>query len=78
MGAQVFSTSESESAYLRDDTSNPSRVLIRQVLGAAQYEKGDDALRLRSGMARKHQNGGYAYEGSPVRLQGREWLPGPR
>jgi len=65
MGAEVFSTSPSEAAYLTDDPDDPSRALIRQVLGAvAQYERAMIALRLRSGRRRKAERGGYAY-GSP-------------
>jgi len=64
-GGRVFSTSASEGAYLEDDPGDPSRALIRQVLGAvAQYERSMIALRLRSGRQRKHDNGGFAF-GSP-------------
>ena len=48
MGAEVFSTSDAEQGYLQDDPSDPSRKLIRQVLGAvAEYERAMIRLRLR-------------------------------
>lgn len=65
MGSHVFSTSRAEDSYLTDDPDDPSRRLIRQVLGAvAEYERSMIALRLRSGRRRKAEKGGYAY-GSP-------------
>jgi DNA invertase Pin-like site-specific DNA recombinase len=65
MGAAVFSTSNAEAAYLLDDPDDPSRTLIRQVLGAVnEYERAMITLRLRAGRRRKHETGGYAY-GSP-------------
>jgi DNA invertase Pin-like site-specific DNA recombinase len=46
MGAVVFSTSAGESAYLEDDPLDPSRRLIRQVLGAVnEYERAMIGLR---------------------------------
>lgn len=66
MGCVVFSTSAAEDAYLVDDPDDPSRKLIRQVLGAvAEYERSMIALRLRSGRKRKAEKGGFAY-GSPA------------
>jgi DNA invertase Pin-like site-specific DNA recombinase len=60
-GWAVFSTSPSEAAYLEDDPGDPSRKMIRQVLGAvAEYERSMITLRLRSGRARKAQLGGFA------------------
>jgi DNA invertase Pin-like site-specific DNA recombinase len=65
MGADVSSTSTAEASYSTDDPDDPSRKLIRQVLGAVnEYERAMIALRLRSGRRRKHEKGGYAY-GSP-------------
>src|SRR6516164_5988833 len=65
MGAEVFSTSSAEASYLGDDPNDPSRKLIRQVLGAVnEYERAIIALRLRSGRRKKYDNGGYAF-GSP-------------
>ena len=34
LGGEVFSTSAAEAGYLSDDPDDPSRKLIRQVLGA--------------------------------------------
>jgi DNA invertase Pin-like site-specific DNA recombinase len=65
-GWAVFSTSAGEAAYLKDDPGDPSRKMIRQVLGAvAEYERSMIALRLRSGRARKAQRGGFAYGAPP-------------
>ena len=65
-GWAVFSTSASEAEYLEDDPGDPSRKMIRQVLGAvAEYERSMIALRLHSGRARKAQRGGFAYGGPP-------------
>jgi len=62
---EVFSCSPAEAGYLTDDPDDPSRKLIRQVLGAvSEYERSMVALRLRSGRRRKADRGGYAY-GSP-------------
>ena len=36
LGGEVFSTSVAEAGYLNDDPDDPSRKLIRQVLGAVQ------------------------------------------
>src|SRR5207244_2593385 len=63
MHGVVCSTSPSEDAYLAPDDAgdDPSRALIRQILGAvAQYERGMIRLRLRQGKARKVARGGYA------------------
>jgi len=75
MGAEVFSTSNAEASYLSDDPDDPSRKLIRQVLGAVnEYERAMISLRLRSGRRRKADNGGYAYGSPPFgyRVEGRE------
>ena len=65
-GAEVFTTSPSEAAFLADDPDDPSRRLIRQVLGAvAEYERGLIKLRLASGRRRKCERGGYAYGAPP-------------
>ena len=80
MGAEVFSTSNAEASYLTDDPDDPSRKLIRQIIGAVnEYERSIIALRLRSGRRRKADNGGYAY-GAPMfgyRAEGRELVPVP-
>jgi DNA invertase Pin-like site-specific DNA recombinase len=61
-GGRVFSTSASEDSYLDADgaDADPSRALIRQILGAvAQYERAMIRLRLRSGKVRKAAAGGF-------------------
>jgi DNA invertase Pin-like site-specific DNA recombinase len=78
MGGDVFTTSAAEAGYLADDPDDPSRKLIRQVLGAvAEYERSMIALRLRAGRKRKAERGGFAY-GSPgygYKAQDRELVP---
>src|SRR5205823_7582346 len=65
MGKMIFSTAGGEDAFLADDPDDPSRKLIRQVLGAvAEYERSMIRLRMRAGRRRKAEKGGYAY-GSP-------------
>jgi DNA invertase Pin-like site-specific DNA recombinase len=78
LGAQMFTVSAAEQAYLGDDPDDPSRKLIRQVLGSVvEYERSMTALRLRGGKARKRSEGryagGYVPYGSAV--QGREFVP---
>lgn len=65
-GGQVFSVSAAESDYLTDDPQDPSRALIRQILGAvSQYERAMIRLRLMGGRQRKAERGGYAGGGRP-------------
>lgn len=65
MGCEVFSTFPSEAEYMKDDPEDPSRKLIRQVLGAvSEYEKSMITLRLRAGRRRKAEQGGFAH-GAP-------------
>ncbi|TAK37287.1 MAG: recombinase family protein, partial [Lysobacteraceae bacterium] len=62
MRSRVFSTAAGEEAYLDPEgrSDDPSRDLIRQVLGAvAQYERAMIRLRMRSGKARKRELGGF-------------------
>ncbi len=67
LGGEVHSTSQGEAGVLTDDPNDPSRQLIRQVLGAvAQYERAMIRLRMRSGRERKAEKGGYAGFGSPA------------
>ena len=64
-GADVVSCSPAESDYLRDDPHDPTRKLIRQVLGAvSEFERALIKLRLQRGRALKAERGGFAY-GSP-------------
>jgi DNA invertase Pin-like site-specific DNA recombinase len=66
LGGQVFTTSAGEAGYLEDDPTDPSRKLIRQVLGAVpEYERSLIALRLQSGRRHKAASGGYAYGAPP-------------
>ena len=60
-GAELVSCAEGEQAYLADDAADPSRRLIRQVLGAvAEYERSMISLRLSMGRRAKRKAGGYA------------------
>lgn len=77
-GCKVFSTSRAEGEYLSDDPADPSRKLIRQILGSvAEYERAMISLRLRAGRARKAENGGYAGGRPPFgfRAKGRQLVP---
>lgn len=58
-GGRVFAVDQGE--ILPDDTDDPMRTFVRQVMGAAaQLERGLIAKRLRSGRAAKKAAGGYA------------------
>lgn len=77
-GVRVFSTLQTEDAYLEDDPKDPTRKLIRQVLGAvADYERAMIRLRMGAGAARKKANGGYPGGGIPYgfRSEGKELVP---
>lgn len=64
-GADVVSCSPAETENLLDDPNDPTRKLIRQVLGAvAEFERSLVRLRLQRGRALKAERGGFAY-GSP-------------
>lgn len=80
LGGAVYSVPSAENDALRDDTNDPSRKLIRQVLGAvAEYERAMVVLRLRRGRRRKAEAGGYAYGPPPLgyRAEGGELVPVP-
>ena len=81
MGAEIFTTSAAEAGYLADDPDDPSRKLIRQILGAVnEYEKSMIVLRMKSGRAMKAKQGGYAY-GSPAfgqRTEGKQLVTDDR
>jgi DNA invertase Pin-like site-specific DNA recombinase len=71
-GARLYSTSLAEDAYLEPDgaDADPSRALIRQILGAvASYERAMIRLRLRSGKQRKSAAGGYVGGRPPLGLK---------
>ncbi len=79
-GGRVFSTFAGEQEVIEDDPEDPSRRLIRQVLGAvSEYERSLIRLRLRNGRRRKHERGGFAYGSPPYgwRAEGRELVPEP-
>lgn len=74
-GGELHSTSAAEDHLLEDDPDDPTRALIRHVLGAvAQYERSMIRLRMRSGKRRKAEAGGYAGGRPPYgwRARGRE------
>ena len=78
MGATVSSTAAGEDAYLNDDPGDPSRRLIRQVLGAvSDYERAMVRLRLATGRRHKADAGGYAYGAPPFgfRSDGGQLVP---
>lgn len=63
-GGEVYSTAPDEN-NLRDDPDDPSRKLIRRMLGAVvEYDREMTLLRLRNGRRAKAKSGGFAY-GSP-------------
>lgn len=69
-GGAVYSVSATENDSLRDDTNDPARKLIRQMLGAvAEYERSMIVMRLRNGRRRKAEAGGYAYGAPPLGSQ---------
>lgn len=60
-GAQLHSCSATEDAHLGDDPDDPTRALVRRILGAiASYERDVIRLRLRAGVARRLHETGYA------------------
>jgi DNA invertase Pin-like site-specific DNA recombinase len=77
---ELFSTSEAEQGFLTDDPDDPSRKMIRQVLGAVnEFERAMIALRLRNGRRQKAQRGGYAWgrPGYGYRAEGGELVAVP-
>ena len=80
-GADVISCSAAESDYLSDDPQDPTRKLIRQVLGAvSEFERSLIRLRLSRGRAAKAARGGFAYGSPPfgARSEDRALVPEPR
>lgn len=72
-GIRVYSTLTTEDAYLEDDPQDPTRKLIRQVLGAvADYERAMIRLRMTAGANRKKAHGGYAGGGIPYGHQSKQ------
>lgn len=81
MGASVSSTAAGEDAYLGDDPADPSRRLIRQVMGAVSaYERDMVTLRLATGRRHKAERvatpNGLRYLG--IGQIGVSSCPGPR
>lgn len=80
-GGDVHSTSQAESQYLqRDDATDPSRQLIRHILGAvAAYERQMIRLRMDAGKARKKAAGGHTDGPAPYgwRLENAQRVPVP-
>lgn len=66
VGMKVFSTMAGESEYLVDDLNDPTRKLIRQILGAiGDYDRAMIRLRMKAGADRKKAGGGYGGGGVP-------------
>jgi DNA invertase Pin-like site-specific DNA recombinase len=66
IGRQVFTTSAGEAAFLEEHPDDPSRKLIRQILGAvSEYERAMIRLRMQSGRISRRERGDYAGYGSP-------------
>ena len=77
-GADLVSCSAAEADYLQDDPHDPTRKLIRHVLGAvSEFERALIRLRLQRGRALKAENGGFAYGSPPFgfRAEGGELVP---
>ncbi len=65
-GGELHSTSPAEDAYLTDDPDDPTRAMIRQILGVvAQYERAMVRLRMDAGKRRKIARGGYGHGRPP-------------
>jgi DNA invertase Pin-like site-specific DNA recombinase len=80
MGAELHSASPTEDAHLGDDPDDPTRALVRRILGAiGQYEREVIRLRLRAGAARKLQSTGYSAGRPPYgwTVRGRALEPVP-
>ncbi len=74
LGGRVYSATPAEDEFLADDPQDPSRRLIRQILGAVnEYERSMIALRMRGGRERKRAAGGYAGGRLFPRTAGRPW-----
>jgi DNA invertase Pin-like site-specific DNA recombinase len=74
-GNELHSCSATEDEHLVDDPDDPTRALVRRILGAvAAHEREVIRLRLRSGRLRKQMLGGYAGGQPPYgwRSTGRE------
>jgi DNA invertase Pin-like site-specific DNA recombinase len=80
LGGQLHSTSPAEDAHLEHDPDDPTRALVRRILGAiSDYERQMIRLRMRSGKTRKAAAGGYTGGRPPYGwdARGRELVPNP-
>ena len=80
-GAEVASCSRAEADSLADDPNDPTRKLIRQVLGAvADFERALVGLRLSRGRRAKAGSGGFAYGSPPfgMRAHDKRLVPDPK
>jgi DNA invertase Pin-like site-specific DNA recombinase len=76
LGGAVFSTDSAEAGHLLDDPDEPSRKLIREVLGAVPaYERAMTALRLRLERHRGHGSGGVADDSPSYSWTIDRWSP---
>jgi DNA invertase Pin-like site-specific DNA recombinase len=78
LGAQVFSCSAAENAVMGDDEDDPTRRMVRVILGAvSEFERSMIRLRLRNGRRRKAERGGFAYGSPPLgfKAEQRELVP---
>lgn len=65
-GKELHSCSPTEDAHLANADDDPSRTLVRQILGSiAQYERAWTKLRLAAGRERKLMAGGHVYGPAP-------------
>lgn len=66
MGARLASAVPTENEHLAHDPDDPTRALVRRILGAvAEYERQLIRLRLSNGQNRKRELGGYAAGAPP-------------
>jgi DNA invertase Pin-like site-specific DNA recombinase len=65
VGLQLHSTSAAEDEHLADEPDDPTRALVRRILGAVSaYERDVIRMRLRAGRERKKLSGGF-FAGTP-------------
>ena len=79
-GGRLRSTAPAEDAVLSDDPADPSRTLVRQILGAVgEYERKLQRLRMRAGAEAKRAAGGHAAGRPPYgyRIAGGRLEPNP-
>jgi|CZKT01.1.fsa_nt_gi DNA invertase Pin-like site-specific DNA recombinase len=70
LGCHAYSTFAGEQENMENDPQDPSRKMIRVIIGAvSDYEREIIRLRLHNGRRRKAERGGYAYGGPPYGYQ---------